>query len=242
MDEFEGRLRRRLARLEAAAPTGEALAIAGRPLRHRPRRGRQLALLAAAVVALLLVGTVATLSAPRPLSPHEEAALLAQEAALLAEADEVAIIVTEATGDRCLHVADLPTIIRPALDAAGFEGWRFRLDDHVKEARCVGFGVLHETRELLVMPSMSAPVARALDDVRARMLTECLDRDAAVALVAEVIHAAGVPDPTVVVGGALVVPVDGADAYLEHLEAGCAVYSNAQWDEVGRYTWYIAAR
>ena len=41
-------------------------------------------------------------------------------------------------------------------------------------------------------------------------------------------------------GGVRGVPLEYGDAYLQHIADGCYVYAGAQFDDVGRYTWYLA--
>jgi hypothetical protein len=64
-----------------------------------------------------------------------------------------------------------------------------------------------------------------------------------VALIRSTLTALGVSDPKVEATGVRQVPVGPAgDAYVAHINAGCYVYGGAQFDDVGRYTWYVSGR
>ena len=91
-------------------------------------------------------------------------------------------------------------------------------------------------------PRWAAPVATALDALGADLLERCLGRDEAAALLRSTLEGLGVAEPKVEVGGIRAIPIEGGDAYVQHVADGCVVYGGAQFDQAGRYTWYLSSR
>ncbi|MGH2464669.1 MAG: hypothetical protein ACRDGI_04345 [Candidatus Limnocylindrales bacterium] len=167
-------------------------------------------------------------------TPAFEAKNAADEARVLAD-------LSKDTGGTCLSRSQALTLFRQRLDALGLSNWTIRADDRIKEARCVGAAASGDTQEVILMPSMGGDVAAALDRVSGQMLSTCLGPQEAVALLRTTLSGWGVADPNVQATGVRQVPTGAAgDAYLAHVEAGCYVYGGAQFDNVGRYTWFVS--
>ena len=99
-----------------------------------------------------------------------------------------------------------------------------------------------DSKEVLLIPSMGRVVAEGLDQLKAQMTARCHGRDEAIAAVRSLLRAAGIEDPDVRLGGLFTVPAnpDLERLLRERLAQGCYVYDSAQFDERGRYTWFIA--
>jgi hypothetical protein len=96
----------------------------------------------------------------------------------------------------------------------------------------------------MLVPNMGDRVNRALEALKVDLLTRCLARTQAVDLLRSTLQAAGVPDPQVAVVGVRITPASEPEkqAYLKHVADGCVVFSDAQSDQTGRYTWSLASR
>ena len=234
MTDFDARLRKRFQRLDAAIPDVlEPIAVSPRRGRHRRRQGAFL-LVAAAV--FLGAAAIATFATPPPPDPAVTARNAADEERVLNDLGTY-------TGSTCLTRDGAMTLFRQRLDALGLKNWTIRADTRISHARCVTAGVTGDTQEVLLLASMGGDVGNALDRVSATLLARCLGRDEAVALVRSTLSALGVQDPKVEPTGIRGVPVGAAgDAYLAHVDAGCYVYGGAQFDDVGRYTWFVSGR
>ncbi len=234
MTDFDARLRERFAHLDASIPAVPVPVVTA-PRRGLNRRRQGVFLLVAATVFLgtAAVMTVATLPGPDP-------AVVARNAA---DEERVRNDLGTYTADACLSRDQAMSLFRQRLDALGLSSWTIRADDRIREARCVTGAPIGDAQEILLVASMGGDVAAALDGVSATLLNRCLGRDQAVALVRSTLTGMGVPDPKVQATGVRQVPVGSAgNAYLAHVDAGCYVYGGAQFDNVGRYIWFVSGR
>jgi hypothetical protein len=231
MTDFDARLRERFQHLDAAIP-----AVA-QPVVTAPRRGlsrrRQGTFLLVAAAIFLGAAAIATFATPDP-------AFTARNAA---DEERVRNDLGTYTESACLSRDQAMTLFRQRLDALGLKDWTIRADDRIKEARCVTGAPIGDTQEILLIASMGGDVGTALDGVSATLLDRCLGRDDAVALVRSTLAGLGVQNPNVEATGIRQVPVGSAgDAYVAHANAGCYVYGGAQFDNVGRYTWFVSGK
>jgi hypothetical protein len=234
MDDFDNDLRQRLARLESSAP-GPTNAPVAHPAPRRSGRRRQMVLLLAATAAVFALTTLVVVANQPPLDPALENANSADEIRLR---DDLG----EQIGDRCLDGVEARALIAARLDALGLGQWTIVGDDRISQAPCVGAAPAGDVQQVWLMPSMGGAVAHALDDAAPEFLRQCLNREEAEALLRSVLVSAGVSDPNIEVGGVQGVPLDTYDEYLAAIANGCVLLAGAQWDEVGRYTWYLASR
>jgi hypothetical protein len=234
MTDFDARLRERFQHLDASIPAVPTPAVTA-PRRELNRRRQGVFLLVAAAV-FLGTAAVVTMAMPAPSDP----AVVARNAA---DEERVREDIGTYTADACLSRDQALTLFRQRLDALGLSAWTIRADDRIKEARCVTGAPIGDSQEILLIASMGGKVAAALDRASAALLDQCLGHDEAVALVQSTLVAVGVEDPKVEATGVRQVPVGSAgDAYLSHVAAGCFVYGGAQFDNVGRYTWFVSGR
>jgi len=234
MTDFDARLRERFAHLDASMPAVPAPVVTA-PRRGLNRRRQGVFLLVAAAVFLGTAAVIAVANQPPP-----DPAVVARNAA---DEERVRNDLGTHTANACLSRDQAMTLFRQRLDALGLSSWTIRADDRISQARCVTGAAIGDTQEVLLVPSMGGDVAKALDGVSATLLDQCLGRDDAVTLVRSTLSGLGVKDPNVQATGVRQVPVGSAgDAYLAHVDAGCYVYGGAQFDNVGRYTWYVSGR
>ncbi len=231
MTDFETRLDERFQRLDAAIP--EPAPPTAAKVRPRRFRRRRVILLVAAAAALLAATALATVTTPPPPDP----AVVARNAA---DEERVRADLGARTENACLSQQEATLLIRQRLDALGLPNWTIRTDDRTKDARCVTGAPSGDSQEVLLIASMGGDVAQALDRIASDLMTQCLSRDAAVSLVRSTLTNLGVTYPNVQVTGIRQVPVQSGDAYVHHVQSGCYVYGGAQFDDVGRYTWYIS--
>jgi hypothetical protein len=232
-EDFDVRLARMLERLDAAVPTpGQPLPVAAPPTGHRRRRRVILVLAAAAL--LTAASVIAATGTQRPRTPAETAKDDADEARVFADLGAL-------LSDRCLPLAQATKLFREHLDALGLQRWTIRiLQDQVREARCVGAAPVGADREVVVLPSMGGDVDKALDGVSADLLTRCLTAKEASALVRSTLVGLGRTDANVQIRPAWAFPAGDGGAFVKHMAEGCAVYSGAQFDNAGRYTWFVS--
>jgi hypothetical protein len=232
-DAFETALRSRLLRLDAAVPAFAAPAVSANTRSPGSRRRRQVLVLLVATAALMLATAVATFSAPVPRTPAELEASQAAE-------EQVRNALFEDLGGACRQKAEVVRMVRATLDRLGHRDWTIRADDdRVREAPCVGTAAIGDSAEVMLMPSMGERVAGAMDQVALDLMERCLDHDGAIQVVTAALRGAGVEQPDVRSGGMPMVPIGQEQAYADHVARGCYVYAGAQFDQVGRYTWYV---
>jgi hypothetical protein len=227
MTEFDDTLRHRLARLDAAIPAPSAPPVVKRSRRSRRRQGLLLVAAAATLFGLSALGTAAT----RP--PVDPAVAAADEERLR---DDLGAHI----GDRCLSLPQAKTLFRQRLDALGLTTWTIRDDGRTANAPCVSGAPIGDVAEVLMMPSMGGRLATALDAVAIQILTRCATRDDAMSALRATLVAQGVNAPQIATSGIRSVPVNGADDFIKHVKSGCWVYGGAQFDNTGRYTWYVS--
>jgi hypothetical protein len=232
MTRFDDDLRRRLARLDAAMPTPAAPAIPTGSRRGPNRQRQGFGVLAAAAVFLSLAAIAAVASQPDTSA--------ADEARRQIEQEQVDQALTGAFDDDCLGVDAATAVIHERLDAAGLDGWTVRATESTSKASCAAGAYSGDPKEILLMPSMGGPLAKALEGLRAEMRTSCYDREAAIAMVQAVLDAHGQGDRPIEVRGIAMTPGDDPDGYVAHIESGCYVYESSQWDGQGRRTYFIA--
>jgi hypothetical protein len=231
MSDFDARLRARLERLAAAVPDPQPRRFAA-PVRRSTRKPRRLLLVLAASLAVVAFASVTTAM----LTPRTDAERAQDEADEAQLSDDLARHL-----DGCFTEDEASAIIRARMDALGLESWTIRADDRISDAPCVGAGVSGDSHEVLLLASFGSAVGKAVDEAGAQLLRDCYDRDGATEVLRSALITAGAIDPQIEIGGVRGVPLD-QDGYLQHFENGCVVYAGAQFDETGRYTWYLAAK
>jgi hypothetical protein len=233
-DDFDARLARMLERLDAAVPApGQPLPLAAPPAGNRRTRRRVILVLAAAAL-LTGASVIVATGTQLPRTPQETAKDDADEARVFADLGAL-------LSDRCLPLAQATKLFREHLDALGLQRWTLHiLQDQVREARCVGAAPVGADHEVVVLPSIGGDVAKALDAIAADLMTRCLTAKEASALVRSTLVSLGLTDANVQVHAAWAVPADDGGAFVKHMAAGCAVYSGAQFDNAGRYTFFVS--
>lgn len=234
MSDFDARLREKLARLDAAMP--EPAPPAAAAPRRGLNRGRQAFLMLAAAAVFLGAAAVATVAQQRP----PTAAEIAASARDAADEERLRNDLGALTDDKCLTAAQMTDLAVARMKALGLAGWTVRSDARISQAPCVSGAASGDTHEVLLIASMGGPVARALDALEKDLMATCASRDEAVSRLRAALVANGIRDPKVEVGGVRGVPVGDGGAYPAHVRAGCYVLAGAQFDDVGRYTWYVA--
>jgi len=232
MTNFDDELHNRLARLDAAMPSPAAPVI---PVsaRRGVSRGRQGFTLLAAAAVFLSIAAIATVAVQPDTSAADEAQRMVEQV----QADRA---LEGAFEDDCFSVDAATVLIRERLDAAGLLDWTIRATESTTQASCVTGSYSGDPKEILLMPSMGGPLARAVEDLRTEMRASCYDREAAIAMVQAVLDANGQGDRPIEVHGIAILPADDANAYEAHIKSGCYVYESSQWDGQGRRTFYIA--
>jgi hypothetical protein len=233
-DDFDARLTAMLARLDAAVPTPRQplRLVPARPGSDRRTRGRVITVLAAAVL-LASASVIAVTGTDAPRTAEQKAKDAADETRVWADLGAL-------VSDDCLSPAEARTVFRQRLDALGLRDWSIRMTDGLREARCVSFGAVGDDREVVVVAGVGGDAARALDTVAADLMTRCLSAKEAAALVRSTLVGLGYTDANVQIGPAWAFPADDGGAFVEHMAAGCAVYSGGQSDNVGRFTFFVS--
>jgi hypothetical protein len=144
-----------------------------------------------------------------------------------------------------------------ALERLLEEGYRvaFRLDPYPGDdfdPTVAPEGVIEDTAVdsygniLLFVKAPEAPVlspapdtSAAMDDVRATLMAECLDKAEATQLIASTLGDLGVTEWSIRTDGGVAYPVGERDAYVQHTDKGCYVYGGRQRDAAGRLVYYI---
>jgi hypothetical protein len=231
MTNFDDELRTRLARLDAAMPSPAAPAVPI-AMRRAPSRRRQGVTLLAAAAVFLSAAAIAVVASQPDTSAADEAQRMVEQG----QADRALEGAFE--GD-CLSVDAATAVIRERLDAAGLRDWTIRATESTSQASCVAGSYSGDPKEILLMPSMGGPLAKAVEELRAEMRASCYNREAAIAMVQAVLDANGQGDRPIEVHGMAMLPADD-DGYEAHVTSGCYVYESSQWDGQGRRTFYIA--
>jgi hypothetical protein len=192
-------------------------------------------MLLAAAVLLASASVMVVTGADAPRTAEQKAQDAADEARVWAD-----LVPLESEG--CVSPAEARRVFRQRLDALGLRDWTIRITDGVGEARCVSFGAVGDDREVVVVAGMGSGVAKALDAVSADLMTRCVSAKEAAALVRSTLVGLGYTDANVQIAPAWVFPADDGGAFVKHMANGCAVYSGARSDNVGRYTWFVSTQ
>lgn len=232
MTNFDDELHNRLARLDAAMPSPAAPVI---PVaaRRGVSPGRQGFTVLAAAAVFLSIAAIAAVAVQPDTSAADEAQRMVEQG----QADRA---LEGAFEDDCFSIDAATAVIRERLDAAGIRDWTVRATESTTQATCVAGVYSGEPKEILLMPSMGGPLAKAVEDLRTEMRATCYDRKTAIAMVQAVLDANGQGDRPIEVRGIAILPAGDADAYEAHIKNGCYVYESSQWDGQGRRTFYIA--
>jgi hypothetical protein len=230
MNQFDDRLHAGLQRLDAAVPEPAPPSVSVHA--SRPPRRRMLLVLLAATVALLAASTIVVTATRPPRTPAQQAEDAANEERVLTD-------LGRHIGDACLTADEAKSLIRQRLDALGLSDWTIRADDRIREAPCVGASGTG-TNEVMLTPSFGGKVGHATDSLSAQLMRECRNRDEAVELLRSALISAGMVEPQIEVGGIRGIPLEYGQTYQQHVANGCYVYAGSQFDNVGRYTWFIA--
>ena len=232
MTDFDTRLRARLERLDAAVPTPRPPSAAAPVRRFRLRGRRRLAVLlaAAALVVVASAGTAGGLFVDDERDPHPDVT-----AALGEVFNEVL------ADDGCVTVAEATAPIRARLDALGHANWAIDARPGTEDSRCVA-AVVFGSGQVVLLPAAGEEVSRALEGLWDALMSQCLGREDATALVSSTLTGLGVTDFSVNAqpGGSYGVPMGQEDAAREHIAAGCYVYAGLSWDEAGHPTYSLA--
>ena len=179
----------------ACASASSSLTLRSPTLRHRsatPRRRltrrRQGAFLLVAAAVFLGTAAVASVATTPPPDP----AVAAQDAA---DEERVRNDLGSYTENACLSRSQAMTLFRQRLDALRLPDWTIRVDDRIKEARCVTGAAIGDAREVLLIASMGGDVSQALDAASSTLLASCLGRGDAVALIRSTLSGRGVQNP-----------------------------------------------
>lgn len=142
-------------------------------------------------------------------------------------------------GSDCLVADEAIGRIRAAIDAAGMAAWTIRAAPGAASATCVGEGIDADNHTIVIMPGVGAAAA-ALDDVAARLMSGCLDRQQATQLLLSTVRGAGVEHAQIRTDGPLAWPDNQRDAVRRHLASGCTVFSGSGHDEAGHPVYYLS--
>jgi hypothetical protein len=186
---------------------------------------------AAVTVALLVVSTpsrpAADLGSPAGAVPPE---------ALAATLDGVF------TSGSCLTPSEAHNAVRRALDRLRLDEWSAISSRPLASSACVGVSINAEAQQVVLLPGVSLAVRAALEGLANQLLTECHDLQSATFVARGRLAQAGETTWEVRGDGPLGGPVDRFEEVMQHLDAGCVVFSGIGWNEEGVRILYLAAK
>ena len=143
-------------------------------------------------------------------------------------------------GGRCVTGAEATLRISDDLAALGYNDWVIESRPGAEPDRCVVAGFVPTRKQVVLLPASGPTVAAAMQGVAATLMSECLNKDEATALVTSVLSGVGETDFTISTDGPLAYPSGQGDAVRSHIASGCFVYSAMGWDADGRPVYYIS--
>jgi hypothetical protein len=156
--------------------------------------------------------------------------------------DELAFALLETfPEDRCVSAASAATDLPHRLDRAGYAGWNVRLGPHVRREGCVTWSVDLAAKTIELVSALAPDAREALTIISNDLMDSCMDKQHAVDHVTSVLRGHGVVDFDVRTDGPLGVPLDRADEVLQHVDAGCWVFSATGWID-GSPVFYVSGK
>lgn len=240
MTDFDTRLRARLEGLDAAVPTprppgpiAEDRSLATIPRRQFRLSGRRRLAVLLAAAALVVVASAVTaggLFVEDEHDPHPDVTAALEEVFNVELADDGCVTAAEATGP-----------IRARLDAMGHADWAIEARPGTEDPHCVAAAIF-DAGQVGLLPAAGGDVSSALEVLSDELMSRCLGREDATALVSSTLTGLGVTDFSVhaQAGGMYAVSAGQEEAVRDHIAAGCYVYAYLGWDEQGHPTYYLA--
>ncbi|MGZ4150308.1 MAG: hypothetical protein ACXVQJ_09735 [Actinomycetota bacterium] len=143
-------------------------------------------------------------------------------------------------GGRCVTGAEATQRISEGLAALGYNDWVIESRPGAESDRCVVAGFVVTKKQVVLLPASGPTVSAAIQGVAATLMSECLSKDDAIALVTSVLSGIGQTDFTISTDGPVGYPLGQQDAVRSHIASGCVVYSATGWDANGRPVYYIS--
>lgn len=140
----------------------------------------------------------------------------------------------------CPSAAQASSAVGRVLTDLGYSDWSINLVSGVATDDCVGGAALAaDTREVILLPALSAAVRSALERVQENSYANCLTErqvaDMLIASLAELGHA----DFDIRTSGRLVAPTDHYEEVENHVLSGCWVYSASAASADGTRTFLL---
>lgn len=140
----------------------------------------------------------------------------------------------------CVTATEAEDGIRAELSNLGYERWEIASGPGVQTASCVTVTTDGPSQRITLIMALHADVRAALEEMAEHLLNECYREEQAVAKIEAVLESIGEFGWSIRSDGPVGGPGERIDEIVEHVTAGCAVYSGTGWTEDGRRVIYIA--
>jgi len=143
---------------------------------------------------------------------------------------------------RCTTAAEAERSLQERLEDAGYTDWSVLKGSALRPTACVG-GLIDTLKKHVVLVAVLSPEARqAMQRVTEDLYSRCLSKQEAIGHVTSVLRGLGEADFAVQTDGPLTAPLGREDEILDHVAAGCWVYSGTGTSTSGQRTYFLSGR
>jgi len=145
----------------------------------------------------------------------------------------------EQSADECVAARDFELAMQRRLADLHLRDWATGRSPGILDGTCVAFGFVTSKRSILLVSALRGRVKAGLQLVAEETYRRCFTKKEVTSKVEAVLRANGEVNWEIrndaPVGG----PIDRLDAIVEHVKAGCFVYSGTGMSDVGERLYFV---
>lgn len=157
--------------------------------------------------------------------------------------ETVEVAVTMAFDERrCTTAAEAERSLQESLEESGYTDWSVLKGPALRSTTCVGASVDTLKKHVVLVAVLSPEARQAMQRVTEDLYSRCLSKQEAIEHVTSVLRGLGEADFGVQTDGPLTAPLGREDEILDHVAAGCWVYSGTGTSTSGQRTYFLSGR
>lgn len=141
--------------------------------------------------------------------------------------------------DRCVTATEADGLIRGELARLGYATWTVTWGNGVKPQGCVGYDYF-DVNDVVLLPALSPDLRTALEAFREETFSDCFTERGAIDRLRSVLTRLGESEFEIRPGGPVGAPPERIDEVVEHVQAGCFIYSTTGFSETGDRIYWVA--
>ncbi len=159
--------------------------------------------------------------------------------ALVAAAKRVEASLLARSGGQCVGARDFEISMRGPLADASLTNWTMTRGPGILDNSCVAYGFFTGRHSISLVAALPTQVKIALQRVAEESYSRCLTSDQLSSSVESVLRANDQEGWEIRNSGLVGGPIDRLDAIVDHVKAGCFVYSGTGISAAGAREYYI---